>query len=871
MRLRIATASSFVAAALAVCACSDSAAPNPAFARIQQAVLGPESAVDAPAVGAGANVQEHFAAAWTGNLYFVAWSDTRMSNTGATQVWGSRLSPTGMSQDQFGLQLTYGRGGDHPAVACVPNYCWVAWTDYNQLEGVRVSAGGTILDAAPVAFSSSSATMADLSMATNGTDFFLAWTDDRSGVQSIFGRAILADAGLPGEVVVSSGALIRRRPVVVPTGSDYVVAWSDLRGTSADIWARRVLDGGGTLGPETQISTSSPTDDFVSGAADTAGDVLLTWDTAIGIIGRRMTSLLTPIDASPFAINGTTAAAARHAKTVFDGTQWVVAYEAGATQKLQVSAVSPGGSPSDPGSGLLGSTGTTPALASNDGGLTLIGWHNQHLAATLGHVNVNTTGSGLSLIAPPTLSASSQFDPDVAGIDGGFLVVWQDSRSDRLLPTARWFDRNGAAVAASFELSPSPSVASDGRGAAAGPDQAAAVWVDAASSVLRLTRIAPQGASLDVPPLNLASGFPQANPSGAWGPGSYLVVWQEPHATSDIYARRVGTTGPPGAGAFAVAAGGSAEVTPAVAGNPTQWLVAWGEGGGTRIGYTRVSAAGALLDVPTKTLFGTGASRLNPSLASDGSDFLVSWFDNGTLVVAARVKADGTVADGAPVVLAGGLSTQTPNAVWDGRRYLVTWLSGGTVLTRGLPSAGPPLAQVTVLATALAHRSGVLAFSGDDAIVAAQSSQPLGPIASMRVTTTHFREADEGVACTYGIECKSLVCQTGLCTAFDGGTPPDAGMNDAGTADAGSGGGAGGGGGSAGGGGSGGVGGGGVDRDAGLDDGGAGGGAGASGGGGGTNPGSYRVGCGCTSVSLGPGALVLLGLAARRSRRRPAI
>jgi len=174
---------------LALTAC-DAAHDAPEPHAQARAALSAEADVDPPVTGVAAVRQADLAMAVAGTQWLAVWSDQRMSNTGGWQVWGTRVSSTGVVLDPLGKQFTYGRGGDHPAVACTPAYCWVAWVDYNSFEGVRMASNGTLLDATVVSLSSSVGVMSDLSLATNGTDFFAAWTDTASGVPAIKGKAL---------------------------------------------------------------------------------------------------------------------------------------------------------------------------------------------------------------------------------------------------------------------------------------------------------------------------------------------------------------------------------------------------------------------------------------------------------------------------------------------------------------------------------------------------------------------------------------------------------------------------------------------------------------------------------------------------------
>jgi hypothetical protein len=215
------------------------------------------------AVSTAVDDQYYPSVASNGTDYFVAWKDDRNFE----DIYGARVR----ASDGLLLDGPPGTGGIavstaaksqyYPSVASNGADYFVAWTDYRSgadwdIYGTRVAPDGTVLDPAGIAVSTAANSQIWPSAASNGTDYFVAWHDRRSGTNyDIYGARVRASDGYlhdgppdTGGIAVSTAAGIQWYPSVASNGTDYFVAWHDKRsGADYDIYGARVASSDGTV------------------------------------------------------------------------------------------------------------------------------------------------------------------------------------------------------------------------------------------------------------------------------------------------------------------------------------------------------------------------------------------------------------------------------------------------------------------------------------------------------------------------------------------------------------------------------------------------------------------------------------------------
>jgi hypothetical protein len=224
------------------------------------------------------------AVAWDGRNYLVVWS--HWDPDAGADVWGARVTPGGRVLDRTAIRVASASLDQFsPSVAFDGTNYLVAWVDERADErgrdiyATRVSPQGEVLDAAfPI--SKNDLWQIDPTVTTDGTQWFVAWQDQQAGDWDIDAARVSSD----GQVLDRYGILVTTdfRDQISPTaswdGTDFVVAWSDLRtGVDRDIYAARVTVDGLVLDPE-GIPISTAVDDQTTPSASWDGvNTLIAW------------------------------------------------------------------------------------------------------------------------------------------------------------------------------------------------------------------------------------------------------------------------------------------------------------------------------------------------------------------------------------------------------------------------------------------------------------------------------------------------------------------------------------------------------------------------------------------------------------------
>ena len=151
---------------------------------------------------------------------------------------------------------------NQPASAFDGTNYFVAWMDYRSgvgydIYGARVTPGGVVLDQFGIGISTAMGDQAGPAIAFDGTNYFVAWMDDRLGTQTgyeIYGARV-SPAGVvldPNGIFISAplspyGAILS--PALAFDGTNYLVVWRDDRSQPSDIYGARVSPAGVVLDP----------------------------------------------------------------------------------------------------------------------------------------------------------------------------------------------------------------------------------------------------------------------------------------------------------------------------------------------------------------------------------------------------------------------------------------------------------------------------------------------------------------------------------------------------------------------------------------------------------------------------------------------
>ncbi len=553
------------------------------------------------------NHQQTPSIAFDGVNYLVVWADRRSTNF---DIYGCRVSPSGTVLDPDGLVIATAEYDLwHPSVAFDGANYLVVWEDERNgsdtdIYGCRVDPSGTVLDPEGIAISTVEGNECSPSVASDGTNYFVVWKDNRNGSDSdIYGSrlspagSVLDTAGL----AISTGVADQWSPSLTFDGANYLVVWVDNRsGSDSDIYGSRVNPSGTVLDPEgIAISTAEGNEWYPPSVASDGTNCFVVWeDNRSGsgdIYGCRVSPLGTVMDPEGILIS-IAAYGQGHSLVAFDGTNYLVVWadrRNGSDPDIYGCRVSSSGTILDPAGIAISKAGgdqTHPWVAF-DGTNYLVVWvDNRSGSADIYGCRVSQSGIVLD---PDGIAISTggddQESPSVAFDGTNYLVVWRawidpwecDIYGARVSPGGTVLDPEGIAISTATDLQGAPSVAFDGT-------DYLVVWEDFRSFFsfdIYGCRVNPSGTVLDQAGIAISTApYNQRQPTVAFDGVNYLVVWQDERngdisgSDCDIYGARVTPSGTVlDSSGLVISTATDWQVDPAITFDGTNYLVVWEE------------------------------------------------------------------------------------------------------------------------------------------------------------------------------------------------------------------------------------------------------------------------------------------------------
>ncbi len=595
--------------------------------------------------------------AFDGTNYLVVWGDWRDVDY---EVYATRIAPDGTMLDQGGIVVSSGAGGrEEPVVAFDGTNYLVAWLDERAggddiaVYCARVSPAGVVLDTSGVAVCTTAGWRYELDAAVLGDRVLLVWSDERnggSGYQDVYGARIDRN----GQVLDPDGFAVCRRPdeqfspSVAAHGANWLVVWRH---------------------------------DFPVGV-----------DTTV-VEGTRVSAAGVVLDTSGIRISpgdyGVQPAVS------FDGTNALVVFLTN-NDSIRAVRMAQSGQVLDPNGRTLGGGGDVVDLDVEHGGVDyLVAWVTQPL--TMRALRVAPDGTVRDPGGFVVSSAGGELDcPAVAAGSGGWLVAWEDERLTGVWPdvycarvtaAGTVLDPNGRAASVTANDQRRPAASFDGR-------CYLAVWEDARlggdSLALVFGRIMQGGRVLTPSGVMLSrtagSSLGYAWPAAAFDGTNHVVAWCDYRAgrdRPDVYCARIDRDGAvldPSGIAVSDRTSTNDVGEPAVACGTANSLVAWTDrrASTAHIYAARVSPGGAVLDTAGIAVSRGSRGEYAPAVAFGAGVYLVAWQHNGSGgavdIRAARVSGDGAVLDSTTIVVSAAADDQLEPAVtFDGANFVVAW------------------------------------------------------------------------------------------------------------------------------------------------------------------------------------------------------
>ena len=211
---------------------------------------------DGIAISQGLNWQRTPDVAFDGANYLVVWEDQR---SGSCDIYGTRVTPGGIVLNTDGIVISQAPKEQHsPAIGFDGTNYLVVWSDYRSADytdlfGARVTPGGTVLDLQGFAISQADMEQWHPAVGFDGTNYLVVWEDYRGDYADIYGARVTRQGAVldPQGIAISPGVLDQLDPALAFDGSNFFVAWTDYRsGVYSDVFGARVTPQGAVLDPE---------------------------------------------------------------------------------------------------------------------------------------------------------------------------------------------------------------------------------------------------------------------------------------------------------------------------------------------------------------------------------------------------------------------------------------------------------------------------------------------------------------------------------------------------------------------------------------------------------------------------------------------
>ena len=356
------------------------------------------------AVCKGLGYQWEVSIAFDGTNYLVVWEDERNYSTVYQDIYGARISPSGLVLDPDGFLITGSADKEQaPAVSFDGTNYLVVWdrvtgTQQN-IYGARVNPSGTVLDNPGFQISNYTTYQWNPEVAFDGTNYLVVWEDKRNGNWDIYCTKVSPNAvvSYPPGIAISTATQNQQHISMCFGGGNFFITWNDLRNTAYPnykIYGCRVDPAGSVMDPSGILISDSPVTDRDPSIAFDGTNYFVFWDR--GTIGDPLGGIPDDFDIYGSRIN--------QQGSVLD------------INGLLIKESPPG----------VISGGSGAVFGIND---YFLSYNESSSLAKIKGVKVSKTGV---LINPPgvdlRISVNDQSSPAVASDGVNYLAVWVDYR-----------------------------------------------------------------------------------------------------------------------------------------------------------------------------------------------------------------------------------------------------------------------------------------------------------------------------------------------------------------------------------------------------------------------------------------------------------
>jgi len=590
-----------------------------------------------------------------GTNYLVAWNDYR-SGGYESDIYAARVTSDGEVLDPDGIAICtepYNQTILHSIGFDRTNYL-LAWHDdrdgdeYYDIYGARVSRNGTVIDPNGFVVSNASNNQMYPQVQFGGTDYLVVWFDDRNALDDyrIYGARVTPS----GVVLDTQGIQIAQYPSVLPAlsfdGTNYFVVWTDVRsGWELDIYGARVTPSGVVLDTSGIPISTAEFDQYLPAIVFDGARYFTVWsdyrDENTDIYGARVTPSGTVLDPDGILLDyGYTSATQYASKAAFDGANFLVVWEDYRNDEGDIYGVrvTPNGVVLDPAGIPIATTPGeqySPAVAFDGTNYLVVwgdyrNWQDDIYGARVTPSGVVLDPDGIQI----TSSEMDEVSPAIAYDGRNYLVVWNfvdwenekfDIYGARVTPEGNVLDHLSICSYEGWQTNP----------AVVKGTTYLVVWADDRDGDWNIygARVTPNGEVLDPNGIPISTAeFDQNNPAVGYCPTGYLVVWADDRDGDwyyDIYGARVNNNGVVvDTQGISVSIADGDQFGPALTFDGSKYLVVWTDSrnGDYDIYGARVTPTGDVLDREGMELINQSTDRYVPSITTHSFNYFLLTF-----------------------------------------------------------------------------------------------------------------------------------------------------------------------------------------------------------------------------------------------------
>ncbi len=653
-----------------------------------------------PGLALGGDV---FLAVWTD--WRADLSGTLGIDQGGSDIYARRLAADGAPLDTTPIVIALDAANqDEPSVAWNGSAWLVTWISQeptpffwaSAVRGVRVSASGEVLDLQPldlISYPFSSGIQ--YTVAGDGTGWLVVGQGTSAGEEDVVGVRLSAGGTLidtPPKLLVDVSSLIFD-PRIAFTQGAWLLVWREATAIRARRYDTNLSPLGGTFSLVGGSGSSNALDLTTNGVEFFAAWGKYTSSNQIGnVTATRISATGVQLDPGGIPVVTGSLFSQSNARVTWDGVQWIVSWTPPSflsPDALRMARVSTSGILLDPGGVAVSPSAEAEVdevrLAGGPTGGVQAIWTDRRAGGAFPQ-DVYTASYDVALTVGDehvvSVGAPRQTAPAVASGAGIQLVVFKSERSGDQRILGQRVDAEGEAIDAEpFELGlptgllSAPSVAFNG-------SLFLVVWQQEGTILGR--RVAPDGTVLEAAPFPVMAASVLEPPSVAAVDETFLVVAVDAPGSPQfqyVLGMRVAGDGTLLDGS-PLSIGTSFAHAPSVAAFGDRWLVAYQRNFShddpkANIRGRILAADGSMLTPDFIVHANFGSAELTPSVAASDSVGLITWVDprNGLSeldLYGRRILPDGTMLDpGGFGILIAADEQIAPATVWTGNRFLV--------------------------------------------------------------------------------------------------------------------------------------------------------------------------------------------------------